>query len=84
MCKYILLAFAHFANKHGESWPSYETLGEYAKRAWLKFSRSLCADNLSKSRLELGLRINRGFQRTNDLDCRRASRRRKTFRCAYR
>lgn len=29
MCKYVLLAFAHFANKHGESWPSYDTLREY-------------------------------------------------------
>ena len=27
------------------------------KRAWLKFSRSLCADNLSKARLEFGLRL---------------------------
>ena len=29
MCKFILLAFAHFANKSGESWPSYETLRDY-------------------------------------------------------
>ena len=37
------------------------------------------ADNLSKTRWEFGLRFNRGFQRANDLDCGRASRRRKRF-----
>jgi hypothetical protein len=35
-----------------------------------------------RSRLELGLRLSTGLQRANDLDCRRASRRRKAFRCA--
>jgi hypothetical protein len=29
--------------------------------------------------MELGLWLNRGFQRANDLDCRRTSRQRKAF-----
>src|SRR6516225_2993490 len=42
----------------------------------------IIADNLSKSRMELGLRVSFGLRRANNLDCGRTSRRRKTFRCA--
>jgi len=44
----------------------------------------IVADNLSKSRMELGLRVSFGFQWANNLDCRCTSRRRKPFRCARR
>jgi Helix-turn-helix domain len=30
MCKWILLSLAHFANKHGESWPGLDSLVEYS------------------------------------------------------
>src|SRR5438046_1091261 len=41
-------------------------------------------DDLSKARMEFGLCVSGRFQRANDLDCRRASRRRKAFCCARR
>ena len=50
--------------------------------------RSLAASRrlpeFQQSRLELELRLNRGLQRANDLDCRCTPRRRKAFRCACR
>jgi hypothetical protein len=44
----------------------------------------IIADDLKKSRLELGLRVSLGFSSANNLDCRCASGIRKAFRCACR
>jgi hypothetical protein len=42
----------------------------------------IIADYLSKAGWSWGWCLSDGFQRANDLDCRRAARRRKAFRCA--
>jgi hypothetical protein len=58
--------------------PLYDA-ANYQMKYW-----KILADNLSQAGMELGLRLSLGFSRASDLDCCRASWRRKAVHCACR